>query len=125
MKYCGAKNTTQRPWGSFETILVDDTLGKPEKYQIKRITVKPRQKLSLQFHNHRSEHWIIVQGEIVAQIGDDFFTLTRNQSLYIPKNVKHRIENDSKKDAVLIEVQIGDYLGEDDITRLEDIYDRI
>ena len=109
-----------RPWGSFETIL-----QKIKSYQVKRLIIKPQQKLSLQFHNQRSEHWIVVEGEIIAQIGDDYHILTRNQSLYIPKHVKHRIENRSRKDAVLVEVQIGDYLGEDDITRLEDDYGRV
>lgn len=111
---------TTRPWGTFETLSMSEG-----QYQVKRITVLPQKKLSLQFHNHRSEHWIVVQGEIVAQVGDDFQQLQKNQSLYIPKHVKHRIINNTSKSAVLIEVQVGDYLGEDDITRLEDDYGRL
>lgn len=109
---------TTRPWGSFETLVLADG------YQVKRITVSPNHKLSLQFHDHRSEHWIITKGEIKAQVGEDFQILHANQSIYIPKHVQHRIINEGKTEAVLIEVQVGDYLGEDDITRLEDDYGR-
>jgi mannose-6-phosphate isomerase len=110
---------TFRPWGSFETLEMKDKC-----YQVKRIEVNPGQKLSLQYHNHRSEHWIVTEGQIIAQVGADFQILSKNQSIYIPKNVNHRIINKGSVKAVLIEVQIGDYLGEDDIVRIEDDYGR-
>lgn len=109
-----------RPWGSYQTVhMVDNT------YQVKTITVKPLQKLSLQYHHQRSEHWVVTRGSIKAQVGDDFHNLHANQSIYIPKGAKHRIINETETDAELIEVQVGDYLGEDDIVRLEDVYGRV
>jgi len=113
-----------RPWGSFQTI--EQTIGDNHNTcQVKRIIVMPQQKLSLQYHDKRSEHWIVTKGTIVAQVGDDFHRLDRNQNIYIPKHVKHRIINDSNESAELIEVQIGEYIGEDDIVRLQDDYGRI
>ena len=123
-----------RPWGSFETLFTYHAISPLERSvaqdelnvsQVKRISVKPQQKLSLQFHNHRAEHWVVIQGEIVAQVGDDFHVLHRNQSIYIPTHVKHRIINNSNTVAELIEVQIGSSVDEDDIVRLEDDYGRI
>lgn len=108
-----------RPWGSYQTIQM-----KEGNYQVKTITVNPGQKLSLQYHHHRSEHWVVVRGSIVAQVGEDFHAINTNGSIYIPKGVKHRIINQGPEEAELIEVQVGDYLGEDDIVRLEDAYGR-
>ena len=114
-----------RPWGSFETILANTVASNSnEIYQVKRIIVNPHSKLSLQYHYKRSEHWIVVKGSIVAQVGDDFHVINRNGSIYIPKGVNHRIINETDARAELIEVQIGEYVGEDDIVRIEDIYGR-
>ena len=109
-----------RPWGSYQTIKMSDN-----EYQVKVITVIPGQKLSLQYHHKRSEHWVVVKGTITAQVGEDFHIVNKNGSIYIPTGAKHRIVNDSLESAVLIEVQVGDYLGEDDIVRLEDHYGRV
>lgn len=107
-----------RPWGSYETILLTNY------YQVKRIIVNPGQRLSLQYHNQRSEHWVIVEGEALAQVGEDQFILFKNQSIYIPKGVKHRMTNLTQNNIIFIETQIGNYLGEDDIVRLDDDYQR-
>jgi len=109
-----------RPWGSYQTLSIE-----PGKYQVKTIKVLPGQKLSLQYHYKRSEHWIVVKGTIIAQVGEDFHTINPNGSIYIPKGVKHRIINDSEEISELIEVQVGKYLGEDDIVRIEDFYGRV
>jgi mannose-1-phosphate guanylyltransferase/mannose-6-phosphate isomerase len=114
-----------RPWGEFHTIHSNkNSVSANETFQVKRIIVKPHQKLSLQYHNRRSEHWVVVKGSIIAQVGDDFHTINRNSSIYIPKGTKHRIVNTTDEEAELIEVQIGEYVGEDDIVRLEDMYGR-
>jgi len=110
--------TVHRPWGNY-TILEDEPDCK-----VKRLTVKPGQVLSLQKHQRRSEHWTMVNGEAKVRVGDDEFTLKNNESTYIPKNTLHRLENPTDKDIALIEVQCGDYFGEDDIERFEDIYGR-
>ncbi|NKC00868.1 MAG: mannose-1-phosphate guanylyltransferase/mannose-6-phosphate isomerase [Pseudomonadales bacterium] len=107
-----------RPWGSYEGI---DEGG---RYQVKRIKVNPGAALSLQMHHHRSEHWIVVRGTGRITRGDDVFTLGENESTYIPRGVKHRLENPGKLQLELIEVQVGPYLGEDDIERFEDVYGR-
>ncbi|MGI9304355.1 MAG: mannose-1-phosphate guanylyltransferase/mannose-6-phosphate isomerase [Gammaproteobacteria bacterium] len=107
-----------RPWGSYEGI------DQAARFQVKRITVNPGHKLSLQMHHHRAEHWIVVAGTARITRGDDVFTLTENQSTYIPLGVKHRLENPGKIPLELIEVQSGSYLGEDDIVRFEDSYGR-
>jgi mannose-1-phosphate guanylyltransferase / mannose-6-phosphate isomerase len=114
------QNHTQiyRPWGSYEGI----DLG--ERYQVKRITVKPGEKLSLQMHHHRAEHWVVVSGTATVTCGDTVKLLTENESVYIPIGVTHRLENPGKLPLHLIEVQSGSYLGEDDIVRFEDIYSR-
>lgn len=111
--------TVHRPWGSY-TILEDGTDCK-----VKRLVVKPGQVLSLQLHHRRSEHWTVVQGTAKVRLGDEEFLLEANQSTYIPVETLHRLENPGDKDVHLIEVQTGDYFGEDDIERLEDIYGRI
>jgi len=107
-----------RPWGKF------DSIDHGERYQVKRITVKPGAKLSVQMHHHRAEHWIVVSGSAQVTNGDDNFLLTENQSTYIPIGVVHALENPGKIPLELIEIQSGGYLGEDDIVRFEDIYGR-
>jgi len=108
-----------RPWGHYEAI------DEGERFQVKRITVKPGEKLSLQMHHHRAEHWIVVSGTALVTKGDEQTLLTENESIYIPVGSKHRLENPGKLPLHLIEVQTGSYLGEDDIVRFEDIYQRL
>jgi mannose-1-phosphate guanylyltransferase / mannose-6-phosphate isomerase len=110
--------TVHRPWGSY-TILEDG-----DDCKVKRLTVKPGGILSLQKHFRRSEHWTVVHGTAKVRIGDQESTLECNQSTYIPVDTLHRLENPTDKDIHLIEVQCGDYFGEDDIVRLEDVYGR-
>ena len=107
-----------RPWGYFES--VDAGAG----YQVKRIVVNPGQALSLQRHRHRAEHWVVVSGSARVTRGDEVIALGANQSTFIPLGVKHRLENPGATPLQLIEIQSGDYLGEDDIERFEDRYDR-
>jgi mannose-1-phosphate guanylyltransferase/mannose-1-phosphate guanylyltransferase/mannose-6-phosphate isomerase len=107
-----------RPWGWYEGI------DEGERFQVKRIMVKPGEKLSLQMHHHRAEHWIVVSGTASVTCGDEVMLLTENQSTYIPLGTTHRLENPGKIDLHMIEVQSGTYLGEDDIVRLEDVYKR-
>ncbi len=94
-------------------------------FKVKRITVNPDQKLSLQYHNHRSEHWTVVEGEATVTLGNKTFSLKTNESIYIPLKEKHSLANQGESVMCLIEVQYGDYLGEDDIIRLKDIYGRV
>ena len=107
-----------RPWGKY------DVIDSGERYQVKRITVKPGAKLSLQMHHHRSEHWVVVYGTARVTNGESTFLLAENESTYIPAGVVHALENPFKVDLELIEVQSGSYLGEDDIVRISDIYGR-
>ncbi|MGR3707925.1 MAG: mannose-1-phosphate guanylyltransferase/mannose-6-phosphate isomerase [Alterinioella nitratireducens] len=107
-----------RPWGWFETLALDD------RFQVKRIVVKPGGQLSLQRHLHRAEHWIVVSGTARVTIGEDVTLVSENQSVYVPLGARHRMENPGKVPMVLIEVQTGSYLGEDDIIRYEDVYAR-
>ncbi len=107
-----------RPWGWYEGI------DKGDRFQVKRIMVKPGEKLSLQKHHHRAEHWIVVSGTASVTCGDEVMTLSENQSTFIPLGTLHRLENPGKIDLHMIEVQSGTYLGEDDIVRYEDIYQR-
>jgi mannose-1-phosphate guanylyltransferase/mannose-6-phosphate isomerase len=107
-----------RPWGWY------DSIDMGERFQVKRIAVKPGASLSLQMHHHRTEHWIVVKGTAKVTNGDEVFLLEENQSTYIPIGVKHRLENPGKTDLEMIEVQSGGYLGEDDIVRFEDTYGR-
>lgn len=107
-----------RPWGHYETI------DQSTSFLVKRITVKPGASLSLQMHHHRSEHWVVVSGTAKVTRGEEVFLLDQNQSTYIPVGVKHRLENTGTVNIELIEVQSGDYLGEDDIVRFEDVYGR-
>ncbi|ADH86425.1 mannose-1-phosphate guanylyltransferase/mannose-6-phosphate isomerase [Desulfurivibrio alkaliphilus] len=107
-----------RPWGTYEGLVQD------ERFQVKRITVKPGASLSLQQHYHRAEHWIVVKGSARITCDDQVMLLSENQSTYIPLGASHRLENPGKITLELIEVQSGSYLGEDDIVRLEDKYGR-
>jgi mannose-1-phosphate guanylyltransferase / mannose-6-phosphate isomerase len=111
--------TVYRPWGSF-TVLED-----APDCKVKRLTVKPGQVLSLQMHHQRSEHWTVVHGTARVRVGEREFLLERNESTFIPMNTVHRLENPTESDIHLIEVQCGDYFGEDDIVRLEDRYGRV
>jgi mannose-1-phosphate guanylyltransferase len=111
--------TAHRPWGTY-TVLEDSA-----NYKIKRIVVKPTGRLSLQKHYHRSEHWIVVSGTALVTVGDKKTLVKANESTYIPMGEIHRLENPGKIDVVLIEAQVGSYLGEDDIVRLEDDYKRV
>lgn len=110
--------TYQRPWGSYTTLQMAGN------HQIKSISVNPGGKLSLQSHQHRAEHWVVVQGVATITINDDRRDYTVNEAVYIPVEAKHRLENQTDQLVTIIEVQVGDYLGEDDIIRYDDIYDR-
>lgn len=107
-----------RPWGKY------DSIDNGDRYQVKRITVKPGAKLSVQMHHHRAEHWIVVSGTAKVTNGDKTFILSENESTYIPVGVVHALENPGKVNLELIEVQSGSYLGEDDIVRISDNYGR-
>ena len=107
-----------RPWGTYESV------DEGDRFQVKRITVNPGSKLSLQMHHHRAEHWIVVRGTARVTRGEEVLTLGENESTFIPLGVKHRLENPGRIPLELIEVQSGTYLGEDDIVRFEDTYNR-
>ena len=107
-----------RPWGSY------DSIDSGDRFQVKRLIVKPGATLSLQLHHHRAEHWVVVTGTAKVTRGDEVFTLSENESTYIPIGARHRIENPGKIPLHIIEVQSGTYLGEDDIVRFEDRYGR-
>jgi mannose-1-phosphate guanylyltransferase / mannose-6-phosphate isomerase len=107
-----------RPWGSYQS------LDQGDRYQVKRIVVKPAGRLSLQLHHHRAEHWIVVRGTARVVVGQETKIIHENESIYIPIGSQHRLENPGKIDLELIEVQTGSYLGEDDIVRIEDDYRR-
>ena len=115
---CRAHRKVHRPWGSY------DSLEHGERFQVKRIVVKPGAALSLQMHHHRAEHWIVVRGTAKVTRGEETFLLTENESTYIPTGTRHRLENPGKLPLEIIEVQSGAYLGEDDIVRFEDCYGR-
>jgi mannose-1-phosphate guanylyltransferase/mannose-6-phosphate isomerase len=110
--------TTYRPWGNY-TVLEEGP-----RYKIKRIVVNPEEKLSLQMHYHRSEHWVVVKGTARVVIGDKEVFIHENESAYVPKSTLHRLENPGKVPLEIIEVQNGEYVGEDDIIRVEDVYGR-
>lgn len=107
-----------RPWGHY------DSIDGGERFQVKRIVVRPGASLSLQMHHHRAEHWVVVRGTARVTVGDRTIVLSENQSTYIPIGEKHRLENPGKLDLEIIEVQSGAYLGEDDIVRFDDVYGR-
>lgn len=108
----------ERPWGCY------DSVDRGERFQVKRIVVKPGGRLSLQMHHHRAEHWVVVRGTARVTRGDEVFLLSENESTYIPLGVMHRLENPGKTPLEIIEVQSGGYLGEDDIVRFDDQYGR-
>lgn len=108
-----------RPWGWYQTM----ALG--EQYQVKEIFVNPGASLSLQSHQYRSEHWVVVRGEVTVQVGEEESVLASNESTYIPVGVKHRLTNHTSMPTMIIETQTGTYLGEDDIIRYEDVYNRV
>ena len=108
-----------RPWGKY------DAIDNGERYQVKRITVKPGAKLSVQMHHHRAEHWVVVSGTAKVTNGEKIFMLSENESTYIPLGVIHALENPGKVPLEIIEIQSGSYLGEDDIVRFDDIYGRV
>ena len=110
--------TVYRPWGHYRTLRAG------ERFQVKQITVKPGAKLSLQMHHHRAEHWVVVRGTARVTCGAETLSLSENQSAYVPLGVKHCLENPGEVPLELIEVQSGDYLGEDDIVRFDDAYGR-
>lgn len=110
--------TSYRPWGGYSSVL------NGERFQVKRLFVKPGKRLSLQKHFHRSEHWVVVRGTAEVQVGEDTKTLRENESVYIPQGAIHRLSNPGKIELELIEVQTGSYLGEDDIIRIEDEFGR-
>ena len=107
-----------RPWGSF------DSIERGDGFQVKRIVVNPSAKLSLQKHQYRSEHWVVIKGIAMVTCGEELFELKENESTYIPQNTVHRLENQTNTPLEIIEIQTGSYLGEDDIIRLEDDYQR-
>ena len=110
--------TVVKPWGTYTN------LKSEAGYQFKRITVASGQKLSLQYHQKRAEHWVVTQGKAIVQVGDEEFKIGPGEYRYIPLGEKHRLTNIGETELVLVEVQVGDYLGEDDIVRLEDVYGR-
>ena len=113
----GAHDT--RPWGTWEVLDTGD------RHTVKRIVVVPNVKLSLQSHDHRDEHWIIVDGTAEVTVGDKVFTATANTPVFIPAKTKHRIRNSGETPMIFIEVQTGDELDENDIVRYEDVYGRV
>ena len=108
----------KRPWGEF--FIIQETIS----YKIKRIEVNPGQRLSYQYHNKRSEVWIIIQGEGTVILNDNKINYSKGDTIEIPQGVKHRIENNGSEKTIFIEVQTGTYFGEDDIVRLQDVYNR-
>jgi mannose-1-phosphate guanylyltransferase/mannose-6-phosphate isomerase len=108
-----------RPWGSYEGI------DNGPRFQVKRLSVKPGATLSLQMHHHRAEHWVVVKGTARVTCADQTFDLHENESTYIPIGETHRLENPGNIPLEVIEIQSGSYLGEDDIVRFEDVYDRV
>jgi mannose-1-phosphate guanylyltransferase/mannose-1-phosphate guanylyltransferase/mannose-6-phosphate isomerase len=123
LKTNGHRSATQtlnvhRPWGYYQSIHAGD------RFQVKRITVNPGAKLSLQKHFHRAEHWVVVNGTAIVTRDDEEILLRENESVYVPLGCMHRLENPGKIPLNLIEVQSGAYLGEDDIVRVQDVYQR-
>jgi mannose-1-phosphate guanylyltransferase len=112
------ENLFERPWGNYYNAFEEPG------YKIKKIVVKPQSRLSLQSHEHRSEHWVVVHGEALITLDDKEIKMTRDQYIYIPKGSIHRLQNLGTDDLILVEVQLGQYLGEDDIKRYQDDYNR-
>ncbi len=113
------KKEVLKPWGSYKTY------EKLTNYLVKRITVKPNQKLSLQSHENRSEFWIVTKGTAIVHLDEEEYELSKGEHFFIPLNSKHRLSNNTEKDLEVIEIQFGDILSEDDITRFEDTYGRV
>ena len=111
----------ERSWGFYINLYGDDNSGS----KVKKIVVNPGKRLSLQSHNHRHEHWIITKGNPDVQLGEKVYKMKENEHIFIPVKEKHRIENNTDNQVELIEVQYGDYLGEDDIIRYQDDFGRI
>jgi mannose-6-phosphate isomerase-like protein (cupin superfamily) len=109
----------ERPWGWFEILFEEAQL------KIKRIMVKPGKRLSLQSHERRAENWVIIQGQALFTLDENTLPLKPRQAVFIPEKAKHRIENPGQENLVFVEVQTGPYLGEDDITRFQDDFDRV
>ena len=114
-----ATEIDHRPWGMYEV------LAEGDGYKVKRLEVSPGQRLSLQMHDRRTEHWVIVEGTAVVTVGEQEYRLNANDHITIPVRTKHRVANPGTLTLVFVEVQCGPYLGEDDIVRFEDDYDRI
>jgi mannose-1-phosphate guanylyltransferase/mannose-6-phosphate isomerase len=112
------QQTEQRPWGSF-TVLMD-----ADNFKAKRLDVLPGKRLSLQSHQHRSEHWIIVTGLAKMTVGDELVNYSQGQHIFVPQKSRHRIENIGNTLLTIVEVQLGEYFGEDDIVRYEDDFER-
>ena len=111
----------ERPWGNYEVLLDETETG----FKVKRIEVKPKSRLSLQKHAQRSEIWNIVKGEGVVTVGNEEISVKTGSVVHLPKETQHRMTNNSDQPLIFVEVQLGDYLGEDDITRLQDDYNRV
>ena len=109
---------THRPWGFYENIISE------KKFKVKKLFIYPKKKISLQLHQKRSEHWIVIFGKAKVTKGSKIFYLSNDQSIYIPRLTKHRLENNTQKPLIIIEVQTGSYFGEDDIKRFDDVYGR-
>ena len=112
------ENKNFRPWGWYETLMLQNS------FQVKKIVLYKNQSISLQLHNHRSEHWVVTNGRALVTNDEKLFELNKGESTFIPKKTKHRLKNIGDIELEIIEVQIGDYLGEDDIIRFEDKYGR-
>ena len=108
----------ERPWGTYRTI------EQRANYQLKHIVVKPGKRLSLQYHHHRDEHWTVIKGKGTVQLDEESIDLELNGRVFIPKLAKHRMSNNTQEDVEFLEIQIGDYLGEDDIVRIQDDFGR-
>ncbi|MDP3920670.1 MAG: phosphomannose isomerase type II C-terminal cupin domain [Candidatus Omnitrophota bacterium] len=110
----------ERPWGSYEVLLDETGTG----FKVKRIEVKPKSRLSLQKHARRGEIWIVVKGEGIVTVGEEEVPVKTGSVVNLPKEAQHRMTNNGDEPLIFVEVQLGDYLGEDDITRLQDDYNR-
>ena len=106
----------KKPWGTYEVLLDEPN------YKVKRIVVHPYERFSLQYHKHREEHWVVVEGKAKITIDKETLVLNKGQSVFVPLGAKHRLENPYESPVLLIEVQIGSYFGEDDIIRYDDLY---
>lgn len=113
------ENLFERPWGTYYNAYEE------AGFKVKKITVKPGARLSLQSHEHRAEHWVVVRGKALVTVGEQEIPMGADQHIYIPKGSVHRLQNLGESDLILVEVQLGGYLGEDDIKRYQDDYNRV